>query len=68
MTDEKATGTDAGRPEISRYLPASKKIPGCGVGLGAVGAAGQTAVSDGGWQQYRGLFGVHLPCRRGFFG
>ena len=47
MTDEKATGTDAGRPEISRYLPASEKIPGCGVGLGAVGAAGQTAVSDG---------------------
>lgn len=25
------------------------------MGLGAVGAAGQTAVSDGGWQQYRGL-------------
>lgn len=25
MTDEKATGTDAGRPEISRYLPASEK-------------------------------------------
>lgn len=25
MTDEKATGTDAGRPKISRYLPASEK-------------------------------------------
>lgn len=25
------------------------------MGFGAVGAAGQTTVSDGGWQQYRGL-------------
>lgn len=25
MIHEKATGTDAGRPEISRYLPASEK-------------------------------------------
>ena len=39
-----------------------------GATAGAVGAAGQTTVSDGGWQQYRGLFGVHLPCRCGFLG
>ena len=48
MTDEKATGTDAGRPKISRYLPASEKIPGCGVGFGAVGAAGVVGVAKAG--------------------